>query len=114
MSQVVESRVSQRIQVELINSQGMPETKEFLFNSDEGGMVSAGVFKQRILNLFDASSPLLEPEEETDENRSYHLMAFDGEGKRHVVPDETSIDIHQYSRFELSPRTTGGAGGFRG
>ncbi|RJR29417.1 MAG: hypothetical protein C4576_35430 [Desulfobacteraceae bacterium] len=109
MNDVVESSVSKTIQVELINHQGIPETMELLFSSDEGSMVSAGVFKQRVLNLFDASSPLLEPEEETDENRSYHLLAVDEEGRRHAVSDETSFDIHQYSRFELSPRTTGGS-----
>jgi hypothetical protein len=101
--------LSRELTVNLINSQGQPEQKKFKFMSEEGGVVNAGELKQDFLNWFDESAVELESEEEADENRSYHLLAYDEQGRRQSIPDDASIDLGRFSQFELSPRTTGGA-----
>ena len=101
--------LSRELSVNLINSQGQPEKKKFKFMSEEGVVVNAGELKQDFLNWFDESAVELESEEETDENRSYHLLAYDEKGKRRTISDDASIDLSRFTQFELSPRTTGGA-----
>jgi hypothetical protein len=102
---------SKELVVELINRGGKPEKKKFMFSSEEDSRVSAGVLKQNLLDWFDETSPLLENEPETDENRSYHLLGFDGQGKPSRFQDDETVDLKTYSRFEIAPRTTGGRNG---
>jgi hypothetical protein len=100
--------MSRELTVNLINSQGRPELRKFRFSSAEGSEVNASELKQDFLSWFDESAVELEAEEETDENRSYHLLAYDETGKRHTIPDDATIDLNRFSEFEISPRTTGG------
>lgn len=100
--------LSGEIAVSLINSQGRPEQMKFRFASEDGGVVSASELKQNFLSWFDESAVAVEAEDETDENRSYHLLAFDENGKRHTIPDDATIDLNCFNQFEISPRTTGG------
>ena len=109
MTELATKQMTNVLMVELINGQGQPETKKFRCTMEEGSQVKAAVLKQRFLNLFNETSPILEPEAVTDENHSYHLLSLDEKGKRTTFSDDDTIDLSRYSHFELSPRTTGGA-----
>jgi hypothetical protein len=103
-----ETGTERELIVELINSSGKPEQKRFKITPQEGYEVNAGELKQSFLGYFDEASAILEPEVETDENRSYHLLGLDHSGKRTAFADGDKVDLNCYTQFRLAPRTTGG------
>jgi hypothetical protein len=106
-----EESVERELVVELINASGNPVQKRFKITPQEGCEVNAGELKQSFLGYFDEASALLEPEAESDENRSYHLLGLDRAGKRTAFADGDVVDLNSYSQFRLAPRTTGGRKG---
>ncbi|MGA1824700.1 MAG: hypothetical protein ACMUIP_08540 [bacterium] len=106
----IKNQIKKEIEVEMIKQDGNSEKKRFLCTSEENAQVNAGLLKQNFLNLFDEGSVLLEPEEISNENRSYHLFGFDDSGGGIAFKDDDSVDLVRYTHFEISPRRTGGEG----
>ena len=102
------SQGSMELLVQLTGAGGMPRTKRVLFTPEGSNKVPAGELKQGFLNLFGEGSPLMEAEALSDENRSFHLMAFDDSGQGTTFSDGEEIDMKRYKNFEVTPRTTGG------
>jgi len=93
--------------VELIDSGGEPEKKNFILGYEDSPQVRAASLKNALLKEFGNPSAALESEEEVDET-SYHLLGLDEKGKRRNFSDEDEVDLRHYSRFQIHPRTMGG------
>jgi hypothetical protein len=93
--------------VELIDSGGEPEKKNFTLGYEESPQVRAASLKNALLKEFGNASATLESEEEVDET-SYHLLGLDAKGKRRNFADEDEVDLTHYSQFQIYPRTMGG------
>jgi hypothetical protein len=109
MTEQRQAQFSKELVVNFINRSGQLEEKKFEFSTAEEPRVKAGLLKQRFLACFEESPVELENESITDENRSYHLTGFDGKSKKSTsFQDEENVDLSSYTKFEISPRTTGG------
>ena len=108
MAEQVQNQLSWELVAEFIDGQGNPERKKFTISPEQGSQVKAGALKMSLLNYFGEASPILEPEEMTDENRSYHLLGLNQKGQPTTFPDDGLIDLDQYTNFQISPRTMGG------
>jgi hypothetical protein len=112
VDQQLQKRVAREIIVERINRGGMPEKMRFGFDPETEGEpenVDAGVLKRAFLDGFREIESDLENESESDENHSFHLVGFDGNGVPADFRDDEEVDLQTYTRFEISPRTTGGS-----
>jgi hypothetical protein len=108
MTAELQNQFSKELVVQFINRSGQLEKKRFGFTAEGDPQVDAGKLKHRFLTCFEEAPVENENEPETDENRSYHLTGFDGKGKSTSFQDDETVDLRTYSRFEISPRTTGG------
>jgi hypothetical protein len=109
MSQEMENLVSRNLHVELLKKDGEPEKKTFVFTSEEGTGVRAGTLKQNFLTWFEDTSPVLEKEQESDENRTFHLLGYEpGKDRGTAFRDGDTVDLSKYTQFQISHRTAGG------
>lgn len=109
--QQLQSRNVRELIVERINRSGRPEKMRFGFEADQDNVmdrVDVNELKTAFLDGFPDSETTLENEPEADENHSFHLVGFDDNGASAAFRDDDSVDLNTYSRFEISPRTTGG------
>jgi len=125
MTEAAVQTVQKVISARMIDSLGNPKQKKINFNAEDGEAVDARHLKKGLLDLFKESavyddgpdqdgSVALEPENDADADKGYHLTALDETtGKRRVLSDDESVDLGRYTNFELSPRTSGGIHGRR-
>jgi hypothetical protein len=109
MEQLAENVRTRELSVQLTGRDGSARSSSFLITPEgEENQVPAGELKQGLLDVFGEGSAVMEADALTDENRSYHLMGFDGAGQGTTFTDGEKVDLDRYNRFEITPRTTGG------
>ena len=111
MDQQLQNQAGREIVVERINRSGRPEKMRFGFETEQDAKmdtICAGELKSAFIEGFRENEPTLENEPASDENSSFHLVGFDQNGAPTDFKDEDRIDLNTFSRFEISPRTTGG------
>ncbi|MBN2576230.1 MAG: hypothetical protein JXP73_16840 [Deltaproteobacteria bacterium] len=71
--------------------------------------VDAAKLRQQMLHFFKVGSPIDDLEVESDEDESWTLLGFDGNGGSVELDGAKVIELKDYSTFRLTPRTAGGS-----
>jgi hypothetical protein len=65
--------------------------------------------RQQMLHFFQVGSPIDDLEVESDEDESWTLLGFDGNGQSVELDGANVVKLKDYSTFRLTPRTAGGS-----
>ena len=71
--------------------------------------VNATRLRQQMLDFFQVGSPVDDLEVESDEDESWTLLGFDGDGTSVELDGAKVVKLNDYSTFRLTPRTAGGS-----
>jgi hypothetical protein len=70
--------------------------------------VKARELRQQMMQFFHVGNPTLEVEPESDEDESWVLLGFTGDGKSVEIEGDNVVELDAYRTFRLTPRTAAG------